>query len=77
MPESGGVELLTVFTLTMEGCKDEDGVILEYKYVYYSSQNDINDLEYKSNPLTEYVVSSQTYIVLPKGKIYVQGLIRD
>ena len=45
----------------MEGCRDEDGIILEYKYVYYTKQNDTNDLEYKSNPLTEYTLSPNTF----------------
>jgi hypothetical protein len=55
----------------MEGCKDEDGIILEYKYVYYTNENDTNDLEYKSNPLTEYALSSFTFFLLPKGEIYI------
>ena len=61
----------------MEGCKDDDGITLEYKYVYYTNQNDTHDLEYKSNPLTDYLLSSKTFIILPRGKIYLQGLIRD
>ncbi len=76
-PEKDGIELLTLFTVNMHGCRDEDGIILEYKYVYYTHENDINDLEYKSNPLTEYALSPFTFFVLPQGKIYIQVLIRD
>ena len=54
----------------MEGCKDHDGIILEYKYVYYISENDTNNLEYKSNPLTEYALSPVAFFLLPKGRIY-------
>ncbi len=62
---------MTLFTVDIEGCIDEDGIILEYKYVYYTNENDISDLEYKSNPLTEYALSPFTFFVLPKGRIYV------
>ena len=76
-PKSDGIELLTLFAVEMNECKDEDGIILEYKYVYYKSLNDIADLDYKSNPLTEYALSSKAFLILPKGLIYIQGLIRD
>ena len=61
----------------MNECKDEDGIILQYKYIYYTSLNDIADLDYKSNPLTEYALASKSFIILPSGKIFLQGLIRD
>ena len=70
------MELLTLFIVGMEGCEDLDGIILEYKYVYYN-ENETSNLEYKSNPLTEYALSSITFFVLPRGRIFVQGLIRD
>ena len=76
-PESKGIELITLFTVEMKKCKDEDGIILEYKYVYYTSLNDISDLEYKSNPLTEYSLTPKSFIILPSGNIFLQGLIRD
>ena len=76
-PESGSIELITLFTVSMNGCFDKDGIILEYKYVYYTNESDIADLEYKSNPLTEYALSSKNFILLPKGNISLQGLIRD
>ena len=55
----------------MRGCHDEDGVFLEYKYIYYTREEDIFDLEYKSNPLIEYALLSNTFIILPSGKIFV------
>lgn len=70
-PESNGTELLTIYNTELLGCRDDDGIILEYKYVYYKSLEDINDLEYKSNPLTEYSLSSRTFIILPSGNIYL------
>ena len=70
-PESDGIELITLFTVEMNECKDEDGIILEYKYVYYTSLNDIGDLDYKSNPLTEYSLSSKSFIILPSGKLFI------
>ena len=71
------MELLTLFTVGMEGCEDLDGIILEYKYVYYTNENETSNLEYKSNPLTEYALSSIPFFVLPRGRIFVQGVIRD
>ena len=43
-PSSEGVELITIFTVEMYGCKDKDGVYLEFKYVYYTKIEDITDL---------------------------------
>ena len=60
-----------MFTFSMEGCKDEDGIILEYKYVYYIIENETNNLGYKSNPLSENTLSNMKFFLLPKGKIYV------
>lgn len=65
------MELITLFVTEMLGCKDIDGILLEYKYVYYTKLQDINDFEYKSNPLTEYSLSSITKFILPYGEIYV------
>ena len=71
-PESEGIELITLFAVEMNQCRDLDGIILEYKYVYYMSLIDITDLDYKSNPLTEYSISSKSLIILPSGKIFLQ-----
>ena len=71
------MELLTLFIVGMEGCEDLDGIIMEYKYVYYTNENETSNLDYKSNPLTEYAISPVTFFVLPKGRIFMQGLIRD
>ena len=52
----------------MIGCSDIDGILIEYKYIYYTNIldiNDINDIEYKSNPLTEYSLSSISKLILP------------
>ena len=65
------MDLPILFTVGMEGCKDLDGIILEYKYVYYTNENDTSNLDYKSNPLTEFALSSVTFFVLPKGRIFV------
>ena len=57
----------------MDNCRDDDGIILEYKYVYYTNLNDTSNLEYKSNPLTEFSLSSLAYLILPKGHIYIRA----
>ena len=55
----------------MEGCKDKDEIILEYKYAYYTNENHTHNLHYNSNPLTEYALSSKAFFPLPKGRLYV------
>jgi len=70
-PQKDGIELITLYRVEMEGCSDEDGINLYYKYVYYKNKEDIDNLEFKSYPLTEYTFSSFTLIILPKGMIYL------